>query len=309
MQESVRQDREKYIGGSDIPAVMGISPFTKRFDLLMQKAGFVENTFEGNEYTRYGEEMEPKIREYLNDIKGWDFREDKRVADDVPIGRRYHADGYSDFIDCVLEIKTTSQVHDDVKDYGVYLVQLLFGMEMFDCEDGLLAVYERPSDFDTDFSAKRLHLYPIRLSDYKGVQEEIEAQISLFSEDLKALRENPFLSENELPSRMGVMPAAKEVEALEMQLVAFKDLENRYDKAKEKLRVAMEKNGIKTWTTDNGFRFTFVPKGEDKEVDKFDDKRFAEDHPRLWKQYQVKSKRKGAKSHVRVTMPKEVCGD
>ncbi len=309
MQESVRQDREKYIGGSDMPAVMGISPFTKRFDLLLQKAGIAENTFEGNEYTRYGEEMEPKIRDYLNDERGWDFKEDKRTADDIPIGRRYHADGYSEFMECVLEIKTTSQMHEDVNDYGVYLVQLLFGMEMFDCQDGLLAVYERPDDFNTDFDAKRLHLYPIRLSDFKGVQEEIEARISAFTEDLKALRENPFLSESELPSMQGVVPAAREVEMLETQLVAYKDLEAKYKDAKQRLCDAMEKNGIKSWTTDNGFRFTYVPKGDDKEVEKFDDKRFAEEHPRLWKQYRVMTKKKGAKSYVRVTMPKKVSGD
>ena len=37
MQTSVKQDRQKYIGGSDIPAIMGISPFTTRYDLLLYK--------------------------------------------------------------------------------------------------------------------------------------------------------------------------------------------------------------------------------------------------------------------------------
>ena len=32
MQVSVKQDRQKWIGGSDIPIIMGISPFTSRFD-------------------------------------------------------------------------------------------------------------------------------------------------------------------------------------------------------------------------------------------------------------------------------------
>lgn len=308
MQESVRQEREKFIGGSDMPAVMGISPFVKRFDLLMQKACISEDTFEGNEYTRYGEMMESKIRDYLNDERGWDFKEDKRIADDVPIGRRYHADGYSDFLDCVLEIKTTSQMHDDVNDYGVYLVQLLFGMEMFDCNDGLLAVYERPEDFNEEFEPSRLHLYPIKTSDFKDLQEDMEMAIRAFEDDLVALKENPFLQENELPSRRQIAPVAMEVEKLEMQLVAFKELEKQCEEAKERLRQAMEENGIRSWRTDNGFKIAFVPKGEDTEVQKFDSKAFADDHPKLWKKYQITTKKKGRKSYVRITLPK-VSGD
>ena len=33
MQETVNKDREKYIGGSDIPIIMNLSPFKRRFDL------------------------------------------------------------------------------------------------------------------------------------------------------------------------------------------------------------------------------------------------------------------------------------
>ena len=46
--QNVRVDREKYIGGSDIPIIMGISQFKTRFDLLLEKAGLKENTFDGN---------------------------------------------------------------------------------------------------------------------------------------------------------------------------------------------------------------------------------------------------------------------
>ena len=62
MQETVKQDRDKYIGGSDIPVIMNLSPFKSRFDLLLEKAGYKEDTFEGNVYTEYGNKLEPKIR-------------------------------------------------------------------------------------------------------------------------------------------------------------------------------------------------------------------------------------------------------
>ena len=56
--QAVTVDREKYIGGSDIPIIMGISPFKSRFDLLLEKAGLKENDFTGNEYTEYGNKLE-----------------------------------------------------------------------------------------------------------------------------------------------------------------------------------------------------------------------------------------------------------
>ena len=62
MQDTVKQDRDKYIGGSDIPAIMGISQFKTRYQLLREKAGLEQDTFTGNKYTEYGNIMEPKIR-------------------------------------------------------------------------------------------------------------------------------------------------------------------------------------------------------------------------------------------------------
>ena len=40
MQETVKQDRDKYIGGSDIPIIMNLSPFKRRYDLLLEKAKY-----------------------------------------------------------------------------------------------------------------------------------------------------------------------------------------------------------------------------------------------------------------------------
>ena len=145
--QPVTIDRDKYIGGSDIPIIMGISPFKTRFDLLLEKAGLKENNFTGNEYTEYGNILEPKIRNYINftdEINGYGggFEEYKTIKGDV----RCHLDGFNEHE--VLEIKTTSQIHEDINDYKTYLVQLLFYMQTVNVEFGLLAVYERPTDFN-----------------------------------------------------------------------------------------------------------------------------------------------------------------
>lgn len=54
---------------------MGISPFKSRFDLLLEKAELKDNDFDGNEYTEYGNVMEPKIREHINKSLGKDYKE------------------------------------------------------------------------------------------------------------------------------------------------------------------------------------------------------------------------------------------
>ena len=52
--DTVRDERWRYIGGSDIAAIMGISPFKTRFQLLQEKAQIVEPDFKGNEYIEIG---------------------------------------------------------------------------------------------------------------------------------------------------------------------------------------------------------------------------------------------------------------
>ena len=81
--QAVRENREKYIGGSDIPIIMGLSQFKSRFDLLLEKAELKENNFDGNEYTDYGNILEPKIREHINRFYETNFEEYKKINNDI----------------------------------------------------------------------------------------------------------------------------------------------------------------------------------------------------------------------------------
>ena len=63
----------------------------------------------------------------------------------------------------ILEIKTTSQIKENVNDYKVYLVQLLFYMQNVEVERGMLAVYERPEDFNEEFDGERLQIFFINI--------------------------------------------------------------------------------------------------------------------------------------------------
>ena len=190
----VTVDRFKWIGGSDIPAIMGISPFTTRFNLLLFKAQLEENNFKGNEYTRYGQIMEHKIRDYINKTYQLKYRPSKHEY----IEKRYrcHTDGEDK--NSILEIKTTSKDCKTIRGYKIYLVQLLFYMYNIGKENGKLVVYIRPQDFNEDLDAERIKIFDIKLSDYKDLVQEIEDDVIKFKKDIKKVLNNPLITEEEL---------------------------------------------------------------------------------------------------------------
>lgn len=311
MQDSVKQDREKYIGGSDIPIIMEISPFKSRYDLLLEKAGIKDNDFHGNIYTEYGNVMEPKIRDYINtSFSGvFRFKEGKHVREakgDDPIGVRCHTDGES--VDTVLEIKTTSQIFDNVDEYKVYLVQLLYYMVETNKTNGLLAVYERPEDLSEDFDPARLHRYTIDIKQYEDLIQEIASAVERFMEDLKKVKENPFISEEELlPAELPDITSR--ILAFEYQLLLMKDIEAKIKSEKARLKAAMEATRVKSWTTPNGYKVTLVPDGEDKTVTEeiLNIDRLKSEAPEIYLKYTEEKKvtKKGKAGYVKITAPKD----
>lgn len=301
--QDVKIDRNKFIGGSDIAVIMGISPFKKRFDLLLEKAGLKHNEFSGNEYTEYGNILEPKIREFINLKEKKSFVEDKKIVGDI----RCHVDGYNQK-DTILEIKTTSQVHNNVDEYKVYLCQLLFYMSVYEAKKGKLGVYHRPEDFNEEFDEKRLTTYDINIKDYKELVEDILQAVDQFRKDLIKVKENPFITEEELQPKEVVELSNKVVE-LESKLLAFKELEKQYNNFKTELFNAMEEHGIKTWKTNNGTRITRIATTEDKveKVKEFNVDLFRDDYPDLYNYYvkETEITKKGKKGFVKITLPQE----
>lgn len=297
--QAVTIDRDKYIGGSDIPIIMGISPFKSRFDLLLEKAGLKDNDFQGNEYTEYGNVLEPKIRDYINNQGlGKAFKEDKKIIEDV----RCHVDGFNG--STVLEIKTTSQIHKNVDDYKVYLVQLLFYMQYMNVEKGCLAIYERPADFNEEFDANRLTTYYLAIDNYKDLLGQINKAVEQFRIDLVKVKENPFITEQELmPGDLAEL--SNKVLELEQQLKSYDEIKKKYETFKEDLRQAMIKNNIKKWVTPNNTQITLILDSEDKEVQKFNEDKFKEENADIYNKYLETKIQKGRKGSVRITPPKE----
>ena len=314
MQESVKQDREKFIGGSDIPIIMELSPFKSRFDLLLEKAGYKKNDFEGNVFTEYGNKMESKIRDYINLTHQYDYSEGKHI-EEIPaewnvtpngMSIRCHTDGENDV--SILEIKTTSQLYDNVDDYELYLVQLLFYMMMTGKRFGLLAVYKRPDDMCEDFDVDNLQLFNITMDNHTELVNNIVNAVIRFLDDLQKVKSNPFITEEELLPA-DVTEIASRIVAFEQQLSRMKELEKKIKSEKDRLKTAMETAGVKKWETPNGYKITLIPDSEDTVVteESFNAERFMAEHPEIVEQYMETKNviKKGKKGYVRITSPKE----
>lgn len=303
MEYDVTIDRDKFLGGSDIAVIMGISPFKTRWELLLEKAGLKENEFQGNKYTEYGHLIESQIRDYINEKYKTNFIPNRVIIDDL----RFHTDGFDG--ECVLEVKSTSQIHNDVDDYKLYLVQLIKYMEANDVECGILAVYDRPEDFNPVFDPSRLQVFAIDLKDYKPLLNQVNEEIDRFRRDLAKLKENPLLCEEDFQPNELVQISNKIV-ALENRMAEYKALEQEQKQLKQNLFEAMQKYGVKSWETFNGTKITRVDGTEAtvRTVEEFDLDLFKSEHNDLYAEYvkKVEKKTSGRSGYVKITVPKGV---
>ena len=298
---NVTIDRDKYIGGSDIPIIMGLSSFNTRWGLLQEKAGLIENDFNGNKYTEYGKILEPQIRAHINRRLKKKFEPNQIINGDI----RCNTDGFNG--ECVLEIKTTSHIYDTVEEYKVYLVQLLLYMQENGVKKGKLAVYSRPEDFNPEFDPDRLSVWDINIKEYKSLVEDINTHIDRFREDLERLKSNPLLSEQDFqPNEL--VAISNRVVALETRIAELKALETEQKKVKQALFEAMAKYNVKSWETPNGIKITRVDAVESTTniVSEFDVETFKKENPALHDMYlhDVEKKTAGKSGYIKITIPK-----
>ena len=295
--DTIVEGRSHYLGGSEISALMGISPFKTRWQILQEKAEIVPIEPFTNPYVEYGSIMESSIRDYINKHYSRNFEPAVKIVDDL----RGNTDGLDEL--GILEVKTTSHIYDTLDGYKQYIVQMLFYMKIFNVQYGMLAVYERPDDFNETFDPDRLQVFEIDIKDYLDMMAEVEDAIDLFRKDLQELKENPLLCEEDFMPNEIVEVTGKIIE-LENQLAAYKQMEAELKEFKSKLKVAMEEYGIKTWRLYDGTKITLVPDGEDKEVEEIDLKALQKDHPELFgegSKYVKRKRKKGRSGYVRIT--------
>ena len=198
----VETNRHLYVGGSDLPNILRLNKYgNSLIQFAKEKLKIIPNTFNGNEYTRYGQYMEPLVRNYINATFNYNFIEDSII--DTNRMYRGNCDGIDRESKMLLEVKT---FHGKLKvDY--YTAQCQFYMELFDIEECLLVGYNRPENFYTgidylldneakffnlEFEEKNIVVYKLHRD--RDMFKRIEIEIDKFKYLMDALREEEILN-------------------------------------------------------------------------------------------------------------------
>lgn len=283
---NVTAKRNVYVGGSDVPTILGINKYKTQFELAKEKVGIEERPFVSNPYTKFGDQLEPHIREHINAVNDTSFVVDTYVNEEQRI--RSNVDGIDKEQNVLLEIKT----HGSNPTLKVYEAQMQLYMSQIGCNTGWLALYKRPKDFDIEFDSDNLEIREVERDDEQI--KEILSAIELFWTRCEFLRNNPEMDEIEymsigtdvdqtLVKLNQVAPRIIEMKA------ALKAYEAEEKKLKEELYERMTEGDIKQIDTP----FLKVTRVLPSKSKRFDSKSFKEEHPDLHKQYQVESNRKG----------------
>lgn len=255
-------DRQKYVGGSDLPSILGLNAKygTSVFEFAKQKAGIIPNLFKGNQFTKYGQVMEPIIRDYINSKYQCKYLEGTVVDSDR--GYRGNTDGIDKEADIpIIEIKTFG----DELDVEYYTPQCQFYMETFKVDSVRLVGYKRPADFYTgvdydlenddsyfnyEFDENRIVEYVIKRD--KKLWEKIEERILSFKRAVTELKNNNDMTEDEFNNIFygkDLLILTNRVANLENELLAMKAKDSEYKKAKEELYELFDKKGIISFDT------------------------------------------------------------
>ncbi|OYQ68293.1 YqaJ viral recombinase family protein [Aerococcus sp. 1KP-2016] len=293
---NVTENRNIYVGGSDVPVILGLSKYKNQYELALEKTGLKKREYVSNPYIVFGNQLEPQIREYINAKNNMNFVVDTYIDEEKAI--RSNVDGIDKEFNILLEIKT----HGKNYDQRVYEVQMQLYMAQIGCDAGWLALYERPSDFDTEFDASRLVIKEIERDD--ELINKIQSAIETFWIRCEFLKDNPEMTETEYFSFGSELEAQlMELKSIAPQLLErkaqVKAFEEREKEIKEKLYEVMTQDDIKKIEAP----FIMITRVLPSKQSRFDSKKFKEEHPDLYAAYVVESEKKG---YVKISEPKEV---
>lgn len=308
---NVTVDRHKYVGGSDLPSILGLNAKygVNIFDFAKQKAGIIPNTFTGNQFTKYGQVMEPIIRDYINAKYDVNYLEDTVI--DTERGYRGNTDGIDRDADIpILEVKTFGEELD----VEYYTAQCQFYMETFNEPKCRLVGYKRPENFYTgvDYELEDEDLYFNFEFDENRIVEhiierdpklwgQIEERIKAFKKAVEALKANPDMSEEEFNDIFygnELIALNNKIAILEKTLNEYKNIEKEYKDVKEKLYKIFEEKGLISVDFGNTKITKVAPTSYDTVT--VDSKKLQEENPDIYEKYKV-VKTTNRKGYVLVT--------
>lgn len=312
---NVTIDRHKYVGGSDLPTILGLNAKygTSIFEFAKEKAGIIPNTFKGNQFTKYGQKMEPVIRDYINS------KYQVNYVEDTVIDEKRHYRGNTDGIDRladipILEVKTFGNELD--VDY--YSAQCQFYMETFNQPRCLLVGYKRPEDFYTgvdydlenddsyfnlEFDENNIVEYEIQRDSQSW--EKIEERIIAFKKAVDKLRKNPNMTEKEFNKIFygnDLIKMSNKLSKLESSLSRYKTIESEYKKIKEELYKVFDERGIISFDT-GSLKITKVEPTSYDTIS-IDTEKLKKENKEIYDKYKV-TKTTNKKGYILITTKKE----
>lgn len=240
--KNVTEKRTQYVGGSDVPVILGLSKYKTQFELAKEKAGIVQPDKSSNPYIQFGNKMEPLIRDYINTMNSLNFHPDTFINKDDMI--RSNVDGIDLENKMLLEIKT----HGANPTERVYEAQMQMYFHQTDCDYGWLAMYHRPKNFDLKFDRKNLVIKEIERD--QGYIEKILDSIETFWIRVEYLKEKTDMTEQEYYSiGNDIDKLVARVERFELQMLEFEEkaklIKAQQKDFREQLYQKMEENDIK----------------------------------------------------------------
>ena len=298
--DNITKNRNKYIGGSDIPALFNVSEYKSYYELAKEKAGCLRGTYKGNEYTRYGQLLEPFIRDYVNAIYNLKFRENTAIDENLAL--RSNCDGLDKEAGLLLEIKTNGGNRDSIEDY---VLQMQLYMYQFNVNKGYLVQYKRPDDFykgfdfdiqntddwfNLEFDENRITVTEIERDD--ELIKEILRKADVFWKDVERLKQNPEMTEAEFYFKNEITEyrnTVTKLSRLENELQKLKAIENEAKEQREILYRLMQKYNVKSMETEH-LQITRVSPTQTLTIDST---KLKEEQPELIEKYSKISNRKG----------------
>lgn len=172
------KNRDKYLGGSDFPALMGDSPFTKPFEVLLEKAGLQPKVVEDNLYISFGNILEPYVQKAMKTIN---MDEETFSSEAFAYPVKCHIDGKRGKT-LLIEIKCSGKSLKEV--YKQYKSQIQVYMHVCGLKKAELHLYGRKNFQETFDGLKEKFEMDFRCV-YSNDEEKEEAE-KIIKEDIES---------------------------------------------------------------------------------------------------------------------------
>jgi len=279
------EERRKGIGGSDIAAIMGLSPWKTAFRVYQEKRGEIQD-WSGNESTDWGQRLEPMIRQWYSDRTGRPVR----VPEKILVSEKHpflfaSLDGFTDD-KRIVEIKTARSGKgwgepgtDEIPPYYTLQVQhymIVTGFEVSDIPVSISGappeLYEVPADRELQEM-----IVEAAVAFWKQVEAGIPPEPTCYADAIARFGKS---------KAEGVIIASEDIVNDIVRLKGIKamqeDLKTQEEELKGRVIMALGENGnvlsdpegnvLVTWKMSKGRTY-------------FDTKAFQEEHPKLYEQY------------------------